>query len=79
MNILAQVAAENPVLYTYGPLGVLCSYFIWRGETLAKDVKKELVDMKSTMLLDILSRESAGEKARAIAQRMLAEIEARKS
>lgn len=34
-SLLAQIAAENPALYTYGPLGVVCAFFMWR------DVQRE--------------------------------------
>lgn len=30
LAFIAQLTAENPALYTYGPLGVFCAFFMWR-------------------------------------------------
>ena len=30
LHFLAQLAIENQALYTYGPLGIFCVYFMWR-------------------------------------------------
>lgn len=35
LAFIAQLAAENPTLYGYGPLGVMCAFFMWR------DVQRE--------------------------------------
>lgn len=37
---LAQIdAGAHPVLLTYGPLGVMCGWFMLRGEALIKEVR----------------------------------------
>lgn len=35
LSLLAQLATENSALYTYGPLGIFCAFFMWR------EVKRE--------------------------------------
>ncbi len=32
ITTIAQVAAENPALFTYGPLGIITAWMMWRDE-----------------------------------------------
>lgn len=76
--VIAQVAADNPALYAYGPMGVMLGWFMLRGEKLAAHIVRELVEMKETNLLDIVSRPSATPTVRRMAQNKLDEIEVRR-
>lgn len=81
---IAQLAQDNQVLYTYGPLGVITAWFMWRGEKLGNTVVSEIRElshridgMTRAMLADVISRDGVGQHTQSIARDMLAKIEAR--
>ena len=82
LAIIAQIASEianaSSPLYTYGPLGVFCAYFMWRGEGFGREIRTlshRIDGLTRAMLVDALSRENIGPMARKFAQEMLAKIE----
>lgn len=84
MTFFAQLVAEHSELYTYGPMGVILAWFLWRGEKLGASVAKRLDTLSHridgitrAMLVDVISRDSAGSHAKDAARTMLAKIEAR--
>ncbi len=96
MNLLAQVAqvaVEHQALYTYGPLGVICAWLMWRDERRA--IEKRTADEKisgdfsalghridglsKALLVDMTERETCGMHTRRYAQEELARIDSRET
>lgn len=90
-HIMAQVAADNPALYQYGPLGIICAFFMWRDVARDKEREKERKEflseirglshridgMSKAQLMDICSRENAGTHLYRYAKEAIAKIDAR--
>lgn len=81
MSFLAQatsVVEQHPLLYSYGPLGFMCSWFMWRGEKVISEIRTlshRIDGITKAMLVDVLSRESCGPAARKAAKDMLDKVE----
>ncbi len=89
MNTLAVVeqltaAAPESLLLTYGPLGIILGWFMWRAESKMDKIPAELRTLghrldglTRALLADVISRENThNPKAREIAQNMLADMDA---
>ncbi len=60
--IIAQLIQEQTALYTYGPLGIICAFFMWRD--VARDKEREKDREVSTALvhrIDGLTRQLMAE------------------
>ncbi len=93
MHYLAQIASDNavPVLFTYGPLGVVLAWFMLRGEKLVvristfettiilklSDLAHRVDGLTKALLVDMIERENSGEHVRQYAREAIAKIEAR--
>lgn len=82
---IAQLVTENhSILLTYGPLGAVCAWLMWRAEkTEAKivnvlgDLAHRIDGLTRAMLVDMTERESAGERTKEYARQAIAKIDAR--
>lgn len=80
---LAQVnemAGANPVLFTYGPMGVILAWFMWRGEKFICELKvlsHRMDGLTRAQLMDLVNRDSCGPQTKKVAEEMLAKIAAR--
>lgn len=82
---LAQLVTENhSVFLTYGPLGAVCAWLMWRAEKTESKIVNVLGDLAHridgltrAMLVDMTERESAGERTREYARQAIAKIDAR--
>ena len=93
MTQLAQLASDNavPVLFTYGPIGVVLAWFMLRGEKLVTrigafevtiilklgDLAHRVDGLTKALLVDMIERESAGEHTKQYAREAIARIDAR--
>lgn len=91
MHLLAQIVAENPALYSYGPLGVICAFFMWRDVNRENAREKEramfifeirglghrIDGLAKVQLLELVESENAGSNARQYAREAIAKIDAR--
>lgn len=83
MSILAQVAqvaAEHQALYTYGPLGIICGWLMWRDEKRAADNRSlahQIGTLTKALLVDMLERDSCSDHTRRYAQEEIARLEER--
>lgn len=94
MNILAQaaqLAEANPALYTYGPLGIICAYFMWRDEKRSamfrehenrnaawhQEILHRIDGLTRALLVDMMERENVGKQVRDYATQVIAKIDAR--
>lgn len=79
-NLLAQLTDAQPVLFTYGPMGVVLGWFMWRGEKLAikiVDLSHRIDGLTKALLVDMVERESAGTHVRQYAEETIRKIDAR--
>lgn len=87
LALLAQVVEANPALYAYGPLGIICAFFMWRD--VARDREREMfmqtvrdvghrVDgLTKALLVDMVNKENVGPKTKQYAVEAIAKIDAR--
>lgn len=78
--ILAQLEQNATALYTYGPMGIILGWFMWRGEKLAGEVRglaHRIDGLTRALLVDMLNRENSGPATRRYAEEALAKINAR--
>ena len=90
---LAQVSEGTPALYTYGPLGIITCWLMYRDEMRAKQVTKMEAQMSEmhvdamhridglakALLMDMVERESAGDHVREYATEAIRKIDAREA
>lgn len=78
--ILAQVASEHAILFSYGPLGIICGWFMLRGEALIKEVRGygHKIDGLRLALLANAAASDAATSVRVFAQEEIARIKAQK-
>lgn len=79
MNFLAQFAAENPLM-AFGPLGIICCWFMWRGEKVASrigDLAHRIDGLTKALLVDMVNRENVGPQTKHYASEAIAKIDAR--
>jgi hypothetical protein len=77
---VAQVAAEHQALYTYGPLGIICGWLMWRDEKRAAENRSfgsRIDGLTKAILADMMERENCGEHARSYAREEMARINSR--
>lgn len=82
MNHLLQITSDNQLLVAYGPLGIICAWFMWRNEKLITEIRTlshRIDGMTRAMLAETLGRENTTPGARKVAQDMLNRIESRES
>ena len=87
IQTIAQAIADNQsVLLTYGPLGIVCAWLMWRAEKtearvalMLKDLAHRIDGLTRAMLVDMTERESAGERTKEYARQAIARIDARSS
>lgn len=81
MHTIGQVLAENQsVLLTYGPMGIVLAWFMWRGEKYAAnlaDLAHRIDGLTKALLVDMAERESTGSRTKQYARDAIAKIEAR--
>lgn len=91
LAVIAQVTQEMPALYTYGPLGVVCGWLMWRDEKRASENRAREQNASSdyrflghridgltkAMLVDMTERESCGMHTKRYARDEIAKIDAR--
>lgn len=89
--LIAQVATEMPALYTYGPLGIFCGYFMWRDERRSSESKvrderastdnrtlaHRIDGLTKALLVDMTERDSSGIHTKKYARDEIAKIDAR--
>lgn len=89
--LLVQIVADNPALYSYGPLGVICAFFMWRDVNRESAREKEramfifeirgfghrIDGLAKAQLLELVESENAGSNARQYAREAIAKIDAR--
>lgn len=77
---LAQLVESNNALYTYGPLGIICVWLMYRDEKRAADHRSlghRLDGLTKALLVDMTERESCGTNTRRYAHEEIAKIDAR--
>ena len=84
MNTIAQLAAQiadSPgVLLTYGPLGAICVWFMWRAErvfTEIRDLGHRIDGLTKALLVDMANRDTCGFQTKQYAKDAIAKIDAR--
>lgn len=89
LQAIAQIAEQNgSVLLTYGPLGIVCAWLMWKIERLENklaetlgaklgDLAHRIDGLTRAMLVDMTERESAGERTKEYARDAIAKIDAR--
>jgi len=82
-TLLAQAADVIPgptALYTYGPMGIVLGWFMWRAEKIfskISDLGHRIDGLTKAMLMDLISRDNIGPHTKQLAREALAKIEAR--
>ena len=78
---LAQIAAEHSsVLLTYGPMGIILAWFMWRGERMTDklaDLAHRIDGLTKALLVDMVERESSGDATKRFARDAIARIDSR--
>jgi hypothetical protein len=84
MTLLAQVAdvatANAPLLYTYGPMGIVLGWFMLRGEKLIVEIRSlssRIDSLTRALLVDTIDRDTCGEHAKQFARDSIAQIDSR--
>lgn len=85
MNTIAQVAAQIATdnahtLLAYGPLGIICGWFMWRGEKVVSEIAglaHRIDGLTKALLVDMANRETCGVQTKAYAREAIAKIDAR--
>ena len=89
--LLAEIPDNPSTLITYGPLGIITAWLMWRDEKRAIQMREAEIKMQAqladmlhrfdgltkALLIDMIAREHLGEAARTHAREALAKIEAR--
>lgn len=81
--LLAQaetLQANAPMLYTYGPLGVFCGWFMLRGEALIKEVRgygHRIDGLRLALLAQAAASDTAGPGLRRMCEEEIARINAK--
>lgn len=91
LAFIAQLTADNPALYTYGPLGVFCAFFMWRDVnrqmahekeravflTEMRAVRHSMDGLQRAFLVHMIEFDGVGEPVREYASRQVAKLDAR--
>lgn len=76
----SQIASESPILFSYGPLGIMCGYLMIRGEkAFARiDALAHRIDgLTRALLMDMVQRDNVGRSTKDYARDAIAKIDAR--
>lgn len=79
-QFFAQAADGSGILLTYGPLGAICVWFMWRAErvfTEIRDLGHRIDGLTKALLVDMANRDSCGLQTKAYAKEAIAKIDAR--
>lgn len=90
-TFLAEVAADHPLLYIYGPLGIMCGWLMLRAEkigaNLGADIRANSAEVRvmshrfdgvqRAMLIVELNRDSSNATAQRLIREALQKIDAR--
>jgi len=78
---LAQIVSENSsALLTYGPMGVILAWFMWRSERMTDklaDLAHRIDGLTKALLVDMVERESSGDATKRFARDAISRIDAR--
>lgn len=84
MSLISSIAqAQVPelnmttALVIYGPMGGMIAWFMLRAERSLRTLSHRIDGMTRALLVDVISRDTAGVHAKNSARQMLAEIEAK--
>lgn len=79
--VIAQAVSDNgSMLIAYGPLGIICGWFMLRCEKLFTEIRglaHRIDGLTRALLVDMINRESCGAQTKAYAQEAIAKIDAR--
>lgn len=80
-QLLAQVATDHAsVLFTYGPLGVISAWLMFRAEKLFGEVRTlahRIDGLTKALLVDMIDRDTCGLATKRYAREEVAKIDAR--
>lgn len=93
LALLAQVAEANPALFTYGPLGIITAWMMWRDEKRAiqmrevesrqfeyqADVMHRIDGLAKAFLVKMVKEEPKGSTVHEYAATAIAKIDAREA
>lgn len=77
---VAQVVSDSPALYSYGPLGIMCAWLMWRDERRGNEsrtVAHRIDGLSRVLLVDMTERDTCGQNTKRFAREEIAKIEAR--
>lgn len=80
ITIIAQVAQEHSLLYSYGPLGIICGWLMWRDERRGNESRSlghRIDGLTKALLVDMTGRDSCGVATKKYANEAIAAIDAR--
>lgn len=80
LAVIAQVAAESPALYAYGPMGVILLWFMSRFEVLIKEVRNyghKIDGLRLALLAQAASSDTANPNVRKLCEEEIARINAK--
>lgn len=85
MSFIAQVAGQvltdnGTVLLTYGPLGAICAWFMFRAEKVTGELRTlahRIDGLTRALLVDMTERDTCGINVKRYAREEIAKIEAR--
>lgn len=80
LAVIAQVANEHPMLYVYGPMGIMLAWFMHQTKDIPKDIKTlahRIDGLTRALLVDMTERESCGHRVKEFAREEIAKITAR--
>lgn len=78
--VIAQLVNETPLLYTYGPMGIVLAWFMWRGEKIVTEIRSlahRIDGLTKALLVDMVERETCGLHVKRYAKEEIAKIDAR--
>lgn len=84
MSILAQLVQENTALYTYGPLGIFCAFFMWRDvverqkdRTEYRGLAHRIDGLTRQLMMEMVERGTVSDKTVVYLREQIAKIDAR--
>lgn len=80
-QLVSQIAQDNSmVLVTYGPLGIITAWFMWRAERVFIEIRAlahRIDGLTKALLVDMANRETTGVQTKIYARDAIAKIDAR--
>lgn len=87
LAVIAQLTTESPALYTYGPLGIMCAFFMWRDVARDKEravfideirgLSHRIDGLTRQLMMEMIERGAAGEAMMDYIRDQIAKIDAR--